>query len=364
MLRLFVCLAVMAATLYVAVMYVPVWLMNIFFMEVILFVCGLLLCFYFRNRIDITLKISSLMAEKGKETKLYLRIDNKSRLPVTLVKAIVCIEQDEGKIKKMAVSTVADSRKSVEIPVTICPEYCGSIKLTIKKLVAFDYFRLTAVSKKINESKEILVMPRLLPVNLEVVSNFRYFIGDSDIYADDRAGDDPSQIFEIRDYRPGDKMQKIHWKLSAKSEHFMVKDYSDPVGYAIVLFVNYYTASGCADAAVKDTVTEAAAALSWTLTELEYSHIVSWVDDKGRVIRFKISGFDDIYTMLARLLKAPVHTFDRPAAKMYGEKYGDASYHTFIEINTALEIRKQGVTAAVLEPDRLEESLLKMQLEI
>lgn len=364
MLKLFVCLLAMAATLYISVMYTPIWLMNVLFIEVILVISGFLLCLYFRKRIDITLKTSSLLVEKGKQAKVYLRIDNRSRLPMTFIKAVVHIEQDGGAIRKMAVNTVADRRRSVEIPVDIQPECCGSIKLTVKKLIVSDYFRLLDVGKKLNYSTEILVLPRLLPANLEVVSNFRYFIGDSDVYADDRAGDDPSQVFEIRNYRPGDKMQKIHWKLSAKSEDLIVRDYSEPVGYAIVLFVNFYRESGRADAVLKDAAAEAAASLSWTLTGLEYSHIVSWIDDKGRVVRFKISDFDDIYEMLARLLKAPVHTFSRPPQKLYGEKYGTASYHTLIEINMTPEIRKQGVTAAVLEPDRLEESLLKMQLEI
>ena len=61
------------------------------------------------------------------------------------------------------------------------------------------------------------------------------------VYSDEESGDDPSQIFEIRDYRPGDKMQKIHWKLSAKSDSLIVKEYSEPVGFAIVIFVNLFS---------------------------------------------------------------------------------------------------------------------------
>ena len=43
--------------------------------------------------------------------------------------------------------------------------------------------------------------------------------------------------------QPGDKLQRVHWKLSAKSEDLMVKDFGMPLCSRVCLYVdmNYRT---------------------------------------------------------------------------------------------------------------------------
>ena len=37
-------------------------------------------------------------------------------------------------------------------------------------------------------------------------------------------GNDFAEITDVREYRPGDRIKDIHWKLSAKKETLMVKE--------------------------------------------------------------------------------------------------------------------------------------------
>ena len=68
--------------------------------------------------------------------------------------------------------------------------------------------------------------------------------------------------------------------------------------------------------------------------------------------------------MAAELIKAAPHKFERPAIKLYNEKYGAASYHTFIEVNMKPEMILGGETHFELCADKLEESLLALNMEI
>ena len=52
---------------------------------------------------------------------------------------------------------------------------------------------------------------------------------DSDRFSTYKKGDDPSEIFDIREYADGDKIQRIHWKLSSKTGDLMVKEGSLPL---------------------------------------------------------------------------------------------------------------------------------------
>ena len=50
-----------------------------------------------------------------------------------------------------------------------------------------------------------------------------------------RKGNDPSEIFDLREYVPGDDVRSIHWKLSGKLDNLVVKEASDPSHYQVVL---------------------------------------------------------------------------------------------------------------------------------
>ena len=56
----------------------------------------------------------------------------------------------------------------------------------------------------------------------------------------DKSGDDPSEVFDIREYRQGDRLSRIHWKMTAKEEELMVKEYSRPLGGEGILCLDLY----------------------------------------------------------------------------------------------------------------------------
>lgn len=362
--KLALCLLVMAVTFYVVVMYEAPWLGNILVTEFVLVLAAAFFVLLSVRCVKVSLKIPVPAAKKGGGGKVYVHIENKSVLPVPQVKVEVLIYRSGlKKPEKRVISAAADGRCETVVPFMVDCPMCGNIQVRVQSAAVTDYLRLLSAKRRLYAEGTISVLPRLLPAAVSVVSNFRYFLGDSDIFADDRGGDDVSQIFEIRGYRPGDKMQKIHWKLSARSDEMMVREYSDPIGYAVVIFVNLYN-DGKYDAWRHDAALEAAASLSWTLIQLEYSHVVAWIGTNGHISRFKLADMGDIYEMTAELIKAAPHTFDRTAAQLYNEKYGAASYHTFIEVNMKPEIILRDEMPVHLSADKLEESLLALNMEI
>ena len=52
-----------------------------------------------------------------------------------------------------------------------------------------------------------------------------------------KSGDDSTEVFDIREYRPGDKLHSVHWKLSSRRKEIMVKEYSLPINsnYSIIM---------------------------------------------------------------------------------------------------------------------------------
>ncbi len=82
----------------------------------------------------------------------------------------------------------------------------------VKSLMGF--FR---ISLNYREMQSVEVIPRRLDINAHMV----HVGGGGGVTVSDE-GEDPAGV---RDYRPGDSMRKIHWKLSAKGEELLVKQY-------------------------------------------------------------------------------------------------------------------------------------------
>ena len=92
----------------------------------------------------------------------------------------------------------------------------------------YDYINIFT-SKIKTDSKIILsVFPETLQTEVSVTDTNEE-IYESEIFSKVRPGDDASEIFDIRELKPGDKIQRIHWKLSMKYEKMLVKEYSLPI---------------------------------------------------------------------------------------------------------------------------------------
>ncbi len=98
----------------------------------------------------------------------------------------------------------------------------GIVTLQVERLAMKDLLGLCTVFKKIGASASVTVLPRQ-------GSSFQYDksvieAGMLESEESTKRGNDFSDVQEIREYIPGDKLMSIHWKLSAKRDILMVKD--------------------------------------------------------------------------------------------------------------------------------------------
>lgn len=76
------------------------------------------------------------------------------------------------------------------------------------------------------------------------------------------AGTDPYEIRQLRPYQPGDSLRDVHWKLSARTEELLSKQYGGQEEYCARLFLDLRTTkktdgapeSGCVSGAGRSAV--------------------------------------------------------------------------------------------------------------
>lgn len=90
-----------------------------------------------------------------------------------------------------------------------------------------------------------------------------------------RPGSDPSETFSIREYRPGDPIRQIHWKLSTKTDHLMLREVGLPVNEE-TLFLLETSCREVPNSGAMDAAVTALLSTSQALTTESIPHQVCW----------------------------------------------------------------------------------------
>lgn len=152
--------------------------------------------------------------------------------------------------------------------------------------------------KTTGKSNYYHVMPFTHKRNI-TIDNGNIYDMESFKYAMNKQGDDPGEIFGIREYRPGDKVKAIHWKLSAKMEGIVIRELGLPVENKVLLILDPVNVSDKTkiDEAVRALETFASAAYS--LFESNVDFAMGWyVSDEEFFQERNIMSKDDILRAL------------------------------------------------------------------
>ena len=231
----------------------------------------------------------------------------------------------------------------------------GNIHMEIGKVWCYDFLGLVAVPLsakywKALKPETMLVLPRICEVPVMVSRQSRDFAGESEDYSKERGGDDPSEVFKIRDYQPGDKLRSIHWKLTAKTDEMMVREQSLPLGCPVDFYLDLYQPAGHhgrKHETKRDSYLQIIASISHSLVLEGCRHHVIWFDSqRNDICRYRIEKEENIYEMLFRLGQLPVYHSRKELTELYRQKYHEMPGITTLELDTELVLKLNGETQA------------------
>ncbi len=164
-------------------------------------------------------------------------------------------------MKSMHLSLAPFSRKRYlyEMPLY----YRGRYSIGVHKITFRDFLGLFALNHKPLEQKTILVKPRVRLIHQKFIPAAMVSEGNELAGLHD-AGND--EMVDIRAYRPGDSLRKMHWKLTAKTGNAMVRDMRNELDNDVILILDVRMAAEQNDKALmrEDCLIEAA------VTQSEY----------------------------------------------------------------------------------------------
>ncbi len=294
-------LAILYNTYYMGILFLAVLGMP-FFM--------LLLLFYTYANVRAELVSAAHIVNRREPVPITVQLRNNTFLPVTGVRIYLTYQNAYSKRKyKTEYMVSLDARTNTQVTVSLKSEHAGNLVISLKAIRVYDYLKLFSLKKK--QSGE--VRAAVLPAYYELMEWKSIGSGselvDGDTYSTVKGGDDPSEIFAIREYREGDRLQRIHWKLSRKQDQLMIKEFSDPISCSILLLVDLSAKKGSPLLSFADAILECSLSLSYTLLLHKQIHYLAWYDaEHGDCRRIRISQEKELFEAVDALLQAKFYS--------------------------------------------------------
>lgn len=282
---------------------------------------------FMRTRVSVSVEAKNPLAEKDAIDKparavITLSVENRNRiLPVTKGIARVRYENpfsgDKGKLK-IRFSVDAGRKRDRRIPVVM--NNCGNVAITVEKVRIYDYLNIFAWTiGKHFETQDILVLPPVKEMYLGKDRWYNETNEDSDRFSIYKKGDDPSEIFDIRGYTDGDKIQRIHWKLSSKTGELMVKEGSLPLTKEIHIFIDL-CAKGSREERNQNInlLVQGIYSIAMFMIEYHIPQVYIWYDKKNGVIQeYSVEQEEQLYWMFQELFKCSTTTQENELLEAY-----------------------------------------------
>lgn len=243
------------------------------------------------------LLIKNTPIQKNEVLSIQLKIYSKSFFLACRVRVKLTIRNEslQQEQTRTFFITANDSGQTVEQ--VISSQYCGMLSCSIAELRIYDALGLFSFSKKTESNYFIVVLPSVYP--LMAINSA--FLQDLQNNSPSRImkGNDPSEIIDIREYRDGDRLAKIHWKLSDKYDQLMVKDFGDPYSNNVLML---FDLNGTNNEQL-DGLLDAVYSISNFLLKNQIAYEMEWYDSlHERLVHNSITEKNDMELALEAIL--------------------------------------------------------------
>ncbi len=112
-------------------------------------------------------------------------------------------------------------------------EHCGGILVSPERVWVYDYLGLIGIPARKKESRQIIVRPKA--ATMQPPAELDRFLARS---WRPKPGGGYAENHELRLYRPGDSLNQVHWKLTAKTGKLIIREPMQPDRGLMLLTMN------------------------------------------------------------------------------------------------------------------------------
>lgn len=273
---------------------------------------------------------------KGKPTEVTLYMENDDLFPIFLCTAVISVEnQLTGTKKNIEKKLALFTRQKKSYTFQLVEESCGCVQIRLTDLYISDPLNLFKknIKDNVQTGTEHFVLPQITELSMRKDELDRYDM-ESYRYSQSRKGDDPSEMFGIKNYMPGDNIKAIHWKLSGKMDEPVIREFGLPIENKVLIIADkgMHKEEVLTPEAITE-VTETYLSVLYTLAKQGLQHDAGWYNYSQHEFECrKISTAEDVYTLMPYLLSSPFRIDELSGAEHYIEADIEKNYASYIYI--------------------------------
>lgn len=272
-------------------------------------------------------------AEKNQTVQCKLRISNNRIIPVLGLEVLArCrnVRTGHREERKFRLSLLPKQTKCLEFALN--SPHCGLLRLSLQTESCGDLFGLQRKKISCFTKKDLTVLPTLFDTQIRFGEQAQA-IPDSDIYSTEKPGSDPGEIFDIREYIPGDAIRQIHWKLSQKCDKTMIREFAlQMVNDMLVLLETADTDSP----EETDAITEVFATVCQFLSNNGILFQAGWRTAKTGALRLQtVSSPGEFPDLLSRLLRLPPKK-EGSVAERFAEQFRQCNFSHVVIVGSRI----------------------------
>lgn len=243
------------------------------------------------------------------DQKSILKVELKTRhglVAAGLMDLTLQLENLKFKEKKLFEIHFPISLSNRVFEIEYIPKLCGIVELSCTKAMVYDILGLVDLSIKKPETKSITVYPKKVAIQLEK-RNDAGSIRDGDQYEKNKKGMDMSDIYDMREYIPGDNIRRVHWKLSSKLDNMVIREGSDTSYYDTILLldIGLNNQEKAYEKELLSTAYETGMAVSRSLLLIGIQHCLC-ISQQSGVSVFELTNESGYLNMQEEMLQMPI----------------------------------------------------------
>lgn len=212
-------------------------LMTILIVMVVLPVCSICAAWKMRPYLSVRIYSMQPVLREGEEGIWCIHLNNDS-YGLTLSCTLFGTVENSflGTSGEISVKMPISMKYTEHMDLPFLVQYCGLIKVEMTALEYRDPMGLIRIRIPLQAFAESVILPNFQSEMEERRDGYQAGISEAEETLS--KGYDFAEVTDMREYRPGDRIKDIHWKLSAKKQDLMVKERTSVAQSQVILLLD------------------------------------------------------------------------------------------------------------------------------
>lgn len=295
-----------------AILLISALIFNIFFEEylalfvlvflIILPIFSFISLFFLRKQLNIQLSTPAPLNELGENTIVRITASTKYKFLSGKLRIKINAKNTFTGDETQNYIYISPSFVVHKVDLLFNSHHCGSMTFTISEIKVYDFLMLFSLKKKLTQNS-LSCITTVMPLGISSETSVKVESGienESNEYSKKHDGDDPSEIYDIREYREGDRIRRIHRWLSEKHDTIIVKDFGEPISKGVLVLADFSE-----NADLSDGMLDILYGVINALIKDDIKPTVKWLSrQKRQVMEFSASSNFNIHTFFSTLLES------------------------------------------------------------